>query len=883
MMNVFARLLGQGYDRRKAELERELQDHLELEAEEQRRAGRPADAARYAAHRALGNTLQVAEAAREVWGWAWVDGLIQDLRFGFRILRRNPGFSALAILCLTLGIGANAAVFSWIEGILFRPYPLVVHQERLAAVSGTNRGTTDYDDVSWPDFLDLQKSTTLIDSWIAEKITGSTLSIGDRAEFAVGSMVSANYFDALGVRPFLGRSFRPEEGTGRNAHPVVVISHKLWKNRFGGDLEIIGKTQSLNSVPHTIIGVAPEGFYGTFVGYAFDFWVPTSMQEKFDSTGYKLEDRDARWIEGFVRLKPGVTLAQAQQEVSAVAKRLENDYPASNRGRGLKLFPLWQTPFNNAGSLMPTLGIAVAVVFCVLLIACANVSNLLLVRAFARRHEMTVRLAVGAGRTRLLRQLLTEGMILSALAASGGLVVAYWFRNALVLLVPFRGVPMYLPGTMDWRVLLLSVGVALISTIVFGLVPAIQTSKVDLAAALKAETGGVLGGRGKKRFRSGLVLVQTSLSFVLLVGAGLLLESMQRIRTASPGFSTEHVLVTGVNLFAAGYDQPRARNFENELMDRVQALSGVESAAYGRIPPFSYVTYSSAPIKVNGYQSRVDEQPSVEYNEVSPRYFSTLGIPLVSGREFTRYDDETAPLVAIVNETMAAQFWRGEDPVGKLLEVKDRSMRVVGVAKLAKYRSFVETSRPFFYVPLRQDFSTRVGLFLRTQQGIETMMPAVAREVHSLDPALAVSAMITMREEVDRSTSSQRIAVTMLGVCGVLALLLATVGLYGVMSYVVSQSTRELGLRVALGASTGDVLRLVMSHGLALTAGGVVVGAAAALALTRQLGSLLFNVSPRDPLAFATALVVMALAALVACFLPAWRATQTDPVRALRD
>jgi len=882
-MNLFARLFGNKRDQRKAELERELQDHVELEAEDLRQEGRPADEAGYVAQRTLGNTLQVAEAVDEVWGWVWLDRLMQDLRFGLRILRRNPGFSLLAILCLALGIGANAAVFSWIEGILFRPYPLVVDQDRLVAVTGTNRATNDRDDVSWPDLLDFQRNTTLIDAWIAEKISGATLSIGDRAEWATGSVVSANYFDAIGVRPTLGRSFRPEEGTGRNAHPVVVISHKLWKNRFSGDPEIVGKTQRFNSVPFSIIGVAPEGFYGTFVGYAFDFWVPTSMQEKFDATGYKLEDRGARWIEGFARLKPGVTLSQAQEEVSAVAKRLENDYPATNRGRGIQLFPLWQTPFNNAGALLPTLGVAMGVVFFVLLIACANVSNLLLVRAFARRHEMTVRLAVGAGRSRLLRQLLTEGMILSALAAIGGLAVAYWFRNALVVLVPFRGVPMYLPGTMDWRVLATSVGVALVSTVVFGLVPALQTSKVDLTAALKAETGGVVGGRGKKRFRSGLVLVQVSLSFVLLVGAGLLLKSMQRIRTSSPGFSTEHVLVTGLNLFAAGYNQQQARNFEDELMDRIQALSGLESAAYGRIPPFSYMMYSSAFIKVSGYEPRPDEQPSAEYNEVSPGYFSTLGIPLVSGREFSRNDDETAQPVAIVNETMAAQFWRGEDPVGKLLQVKDRALRVVGVARSAKYRSFVETPRPFFYVPLRQNPSARIGLFLRTQQGIETMMPAVAREVHALDSGLAPSAMITMREQVDRSTSSQRIAVTMLSVCGLLALILAAVGLYGVMSYVVSQSTRELGLRMALGANARDVLRLVMSHGLALTTGGVVLGATAALALARRLGSLLFNVSPHDPSAFATALGVMTVAALVACFFPAWKATRTDPVRALRD
>jgi predicted permease len=359
--------------------------------------------------------------------------LWQDMHFGFRMLRRNPGFSSLAILCLTLGIGANAAVFSWIEGILLRPFPLVTHQERMMAVTGTNRATPGHDDVSWPDFVDFQKNCTLFDAFIVDRIMGTTLAIGDRADRTTASVVSANYFNALGVRPILGRGFEPAEDFGRNAHPVTVISYQMWKERFKGDPGIVGKTQMLNAMPHTIIGVAPEGFYGTFVGWAMQFWVPTSMLETFYPGGSKLEDRGARWIEGFVRLKPGVTPERAQAEISAVAKRLETDYPATNRGRGIRLFPLWQTPFNNAGTLLPTLGIALAVVFFVLLIACANVSNLLLVRAFGRRHEMTVRLSVGAGRDRLLKQLLTEGLILTGLAAAGGLIVANWCRNLLVL------------------------------------------------------------------------------------------------------------------------------------------------------------------------------------------------------------------------------------------------------------------------------------------------------------------------------------------------------------------------------------------------------------------------------------------------------------------
>src|SRR5947208_11341548 len=425
--------------------------------------------------------------------------MFQDLRFGFRMLRRSPGFSLLAILCLMLGIGANAAVFSWIEGILLRPFPLVVDQDRLLAVAGTNRGAAGtMVEVCWPDFQDLARNCTLIDAFIAEKITGTTLSIGDRAERAPGSMVSANYFDAIGVHPMLGRGFEPGEDSRRNAHPVVVISYQMWQDRFRGDPSIIGRTQPLNGLPFTIVGVMPKGFYGTFVGYAFQFWVPASMQPQFDAGVYKLEDRGQRWIEGFARPKPGVTIQQAQAEMSSVMARLENDFPETNRGRALRLFPLWQTPFNNAGALLPTLGIALVVVLSVLLIACANVGNLLLVKALARQQEMTIRLSIGAGRLRLVRQLMTEGIILSAIAAIGGLFVARWLRDAIALLTPPRGgVLLRLPGALDWRVFAVSGGVCIAATMLFGLVPAVLTTRVDLAGALRAEGGGVVGSHGR--------------------------------------------------------------------------------------------------------------------------------------------------------------------------------------------------------------------------------------------------------------------------------------------------------------------------------------------------------------------------------------------------
>ena len=865
------------------DLDDELRSHLEMSAEVNLRKGMsPADARREAL-RSFGGVEQTKEIYREQRGLPMIETTWQDLRFALRMLRRSPGFSLLAILCLTLGIGANAAVFSWIEGILFRPYPAVAHQERLVAIGGTSRDEPRGTPLSWPDFQDLQRSCTLCETLFVSKITGTTLSIGDRAERTTGSIVSANYFDAIGVPPMLGRGFLPGEDQGQSAHPVAVISRQLWQGRFKGDSAIVGKTQRLNGVIHTIVGVAPEGFFGTFVGWGMQFWVPASMEDIFEAGGYKLADRGARWIEAYARLKPGVTLQQAQQEFAAISGRLETEYPATNRGRAIRFWPLWQTPFNNAGTLLPTLEIMLAVVAFVLLIACANVGNLLLVRSFARRHEMSVRLAVGAGRARLWKQLLTEGLVLSLFGAAGGLLVAYWCRHALVLLFPARGgVQMHLPGEIDWRVLALSAGVCLATTLLMGLVPVLQTGKIDLAQSMKMESAGVVSGRERAWVRSGLVLVQVSLSFVLLVGAGLLMQSLLKVRTASPGFNTRGVQDTAIDLLSAGYTPARAQTFQDALLERVRALPGVESAAFAKMTPLSYVSSATAPIVVDGYQPPPEESPTVEYNEVGDDYFVTMGIPLVAGREFTRADDEKATLAAVVNETMAQRYWRGRNPLGERLQLKGRWMQVVGVAKDSKYSSVREKPTPFFFVPLRQNSLRGSVLNIRTPLAPQTMATAIAREVHALDSNVAPYEVITMQEQLDRSTSAQMVAVTLVGILGALALVLAAIGLYGVMSYAVSQSTRELGLRMALGAGTSNLLCLVLSRGLALTGAGMLLGAATALLLTRLLGNLLYEVSPRDPLAFGTAFAVMAVVSLAASFLPAWRATRTDPAQVLR-
>jgi macrolide transport system ATP-binding/permease protein len=442
---------------------------------------------------------------------------------------------------------------------------------------------------------------------------------------------------------------------------------------------------------------------------------------------------------------------------------------------------------------------------------------------------------------------------------------------------------MHLPGEIDWRVLALTAGVSLAATLLIGLVPSIQTSKLDLASALKAESAGVVGAGGKAWVRSSLVLVQVSLSFVLLVVAGLLLQSLQKIRTGSPGFSTQGVLNTAVDLASVGYDVPRARTFQKALADRVSALPGVESVAFARVTPLGFGTFSSTPIEVDGYEPPPNEIPTVEYNEVGPAYFATMGIPLLSGREFTLADDENAALIAVVNETMATRYWRGRNPLSERVKVKGQWMQVVGVAKDSKYSSVREMPKPFFYVPREQTATIGASLNIRTTLPPQTMATALAREIHALDPGLAPFEVITLQEQLERSTSPQKVAVTLVGILGGLAVLLAAIGLYGVMSYAVSQSTRELGLRMALGAGESNLLRLVMSRGLGLTIGGVLLGTVAALTLTRLLGNLLYKVSPRDPLAFGSALLIMLIVALAACFLPAWRAAQTDPARALRE
>jgi len=866
-----------------SDIARELRDHIELDAEEMRARGTAAEEARLTALRRFGNVTLIQEQTREAWGSLWFERLEQDVRFGLRMLRRTPVFSIVAMLCLALGIGGNAAVLSWTEGIVHHPFPAVRDQDQLVAIAGTAKGRPDLDATSWPDFMDLARGTSAFSTFFVSKITGATLTGGDRAVRLVGQLTTANYFDAIGVRPIVGRGFAPGEDIGRGAHPVIVISYRLWQDRFRGNPGVVGSIVDLNGVPHTIIGVTPEAFLGTFVGYAMQFWVPASQQAVFDASGYKLEDRTARWVEGFARLKPGVALATGQAQIAAAARRLEQEFPNADRGRGVRIFALAENPFDNAKVLRPMLRVASIVAVLVLLIVCANIANLLLVRAVARRGEITVRQALGAGKSRLTRQLLTEGLILAVVGTAAGLGLAYLARNALGVFFPPRsGVSLVFAADFNWRVLSLSVGIGLGSTLVFALVPALQLTKVDLAKAIRASATAISGG-SRARLRSALVLVQVGLSVVLLVAAGLMLTSLRRLLTADPGFATTNVMTTAVNLFAAGYDTARAHRFEDELLDGTRAMAGVSSAALAENLPFANRPYDNGPILVDGYEPAKDEQPTADYNAVSPDYFRTLEIPVISGRDFTTADVDTSSRVAIVTRAMAERYWPNTSALGKRLQLRRTSLTIVGVVNDIKYRSLTESPAMLLYVPLSQNRSTAVSLFVRTARAPTIgLARGIVAAIHAADPNVSPYEILTLREQVGRSTSGQRFMVTLLMIFGGLALFLATVGLYGVISYMVSQSRRELGVRTALGATPRQLIGLVVSSGMRLTMAGIALGVITALGTTRLLGDLLFHVSPRDPMVIAGVVGIMAVTSMLACLVPAWRASSLDTMRALR-
>ncbi|MEK6284811.1 MAG: ABC transporter permease [Acidobacteriota bacterium] len=822
-----------------------------------------------------------------------MEGFWQDLRYAARLLTKSPGVTATAIIALALGIGANTAMFSLVNGVLLRPLPGVQGPDQLVTLERTQNGKVQYS-FGYPDYVDYRDHNSSFAGLAAH--CGTPLSFNNGvAERLRGDLVSGNYFSVLGVTPALGRLISPDDDDQPGAHPVAVLSYGLWRRAFGGDPDVEGRSVKLNDTEFTIVGVAGKNFSGTETGGSYDVWIPIKMQvQAMPRTmgRHWFNDRSAGWLGLFGRLKPGVAVEQAQAELSAIARGLEQSYPDTDAGRSVSVLAGVGLDSDDRVSLRNFLALLLAAVLLLLLIACSNVANLLLLRATSRKREIAVKLALGATRGRLVRQLLTEGLMLSLIAGALGLLLAPW---SVELILAFQQPAYGLRGvdiTPDGRVLAFTAALSILTAVVFALAPAWQASKVDLVTSLK--DGAPSSGHRKSRLRGYLVVAQVALSLVLLIGAGLAARTMRKAVTMDRGFDSENMALMSMDLTIRGYTESQGRTFYEELIKRVDALPGVISSSLAKtVPPNDWSDRLSVfhvgeqpPLEL--LRARDDLGVRVDANRIAPRYFQTLGIPLLQGREFTYQDRVGATPVAIINEQLARKLWPEESAIGKRLSVpfwNDASrlpVEIIGVARDTKHRSLLADMPMLLYLPELQCYDGRATLVARTSGDPNALIPAIRGEVDALDRDLTLYAVKTMTQQIESTLWQQRTAAGLIGIFGLLALGLAAIGIYGVIAHSVAQRTREIGIRMALGADAGIVVRMILRQGLLLALTGVAVGLAAAFALTRLMSSLLYGVSATDPVTFAVSSAALIGVALVACLVPARRATKIDPMIALR-
>jgi predicted permease len=704
----------------------------------------------------------------------------------------------------------------------------------------------------------------------------------NRADRVYGQVVSGNYFDVLGVAMAAGRGFTAEEDRSPGTHAVTVISHPLWQRRFGGAPTIVGAQVLVNGKPFTVIGVTNERFQGSVVGLQADLWVPLMMDATINLGSTRLDARGSRSFQGMGRLAPGVPLQQADLEIAGIAAQLEQEFPDSNAGRSAGVLPMWKAPFGATFVLGPVLGALSALVGLVLLIACANVANLLLSRAVARRKEIAIRLSLGASRVRLVRQLLTESLVLGSLAGVLSLAITYWTSGLLMSFLPTTDFPIKLVLGVDPWIVAFTASLGLITGAIFGIAPALQASSPDVVPALKDESLRGTGAPSRSRLRNGLVVAQVAFSILLLIAAGLFVVSLQRAQTMSPGFNPDHVAVASYDLLPNGYTIERARVFHEALLKRAATWPGVRAATMTRRLPLGFSGTSSTTIRIDDYEPKPNEEMGVQYVNVGPDYFATMEIPVVRGREFTFADAGEMSGVAAINETMARRFWAGRDPIGQRIHLGSSDAQVVAVAKDSKYQQIGEKPRSFMYLPILQSARRDATIVLRTSGDPAAILPTIRRAVHDLDANLPLYEMKTMRDQLGMATLTHRMAATLLGVFGILALTLASIGLYSVIAYAVSQRTREIGIRMALGARPRDLLAMVVAQGMRVTLIGVVLGVVGAAGVMRLLANQLFGVSPTDPAIFGGVCALLGAVALAATWMPARRASRIDPMMALR-
>jgi putative ABC transport system permease protein len=872
--------------RREEELEEEIQSHLRMAIRDRMERGENADEAESAARREFGNVGLIKETARGMWGFAWLETLWQDLRYGARTLLKQPGFTLMAILTLALGIGANTAIFSVVKGALLRP-PVLGEPERLLRI--LNRGGGNY--FSFPNYRDLAAGTPSF-SMLAAHCTGHMiLRRGDSMAQVWGEFVTGNFFPALEVRAALGRTFGTEADDATGASPVVVLSHGLWRRRFGADPEVVGKVITLNGEQFTVIGVMPEGFRGTWpLAMAPELWAPLALPQ-LNMGAFFFGDRNQEVVNVFGRLKPEASPTQAQAEVSLGAGRLAKTYPALNPEanqelEGSRVYPIDKLPEFATRALSIFLGLVTVIGGLLLLLVCANVANLLLSRALLRRQEVAIRLALGAGRLRLIRQLLTESALLALAGGAVGCLLTFW-TTSLLRSQRLPSPPIEINATLDSRALVFTLAVSALAGVLFGLAPALHATKFDLVPMLKDDRRGGGGRAALFSLRNLLVVSQVTISLVLLICAGLFTRSLQNANNVDPGFETERMLTVSLDLDAVKYDETRGRLFYRHLLDQFERAPGVRQVSLAEIIPLTD-RIRGAQIAIEGTGAAVGDSQPFLFNTVGPRYFETMGIPLLAGREFSQRDDEGAAPVVIINETMARRFWPGPQlALGRRVRIVERDNvlgpyhEVVGVVKDIKYRSFGEEPRAFFYVSALQNYRQHMALHVRTAGDPNLLRGDVRDRILALNKNLLVE-VATIRENMAMAFLPARVAATVLGLVGVFGLSLAVVGIYGVVSYAVSQRTGEIGLRMALGAESRDILRLIIRKGMALTLIGVGLGAALSLAVTRLLSRILIGVSAADPLTFLAVTLLLTTVALIACWIPARRATKVDPMIALR-
>jgi len=869
-----------GFQRRKRELQEELDAHLQMAIADRVERGEAPEAARQAAAREFGNIPLVQDVTRDMWGQGWLEQFGRDVRYALRQLRKSPGFTITATAMLAVAICANSTVFSWIDGTMLRPIPGARDTGELVSLQRGERNFSPTPPFSYLDYRDLREQNHTFTGILAYHNDWIALTGGAQPERAYIANVTANYFDVLGIKPVLGRFFLAEEETRPDAVSNVVLSYSLWKNRYAADPTIVGKSIELARHPVTVIGVAPEGFVGAAPGLRDDLWVTL---DPLGNDVWRMTHRDTVWLIVIGRLRPGVSRGLAAQDLDTQMRHIVVAYPDQHLGNNqISLDPMWRSPFGANGYMAATLPILLAFAALVLLLTCANVATLTLVRFVSRRRELAIRQSLGAHRMQLVRQMVLEGVVLSIVAGTMALALTMWTSKTFAWFFPANSTPLALNGNMDYKVVIGIAVASLLAGMLCSALPAWRSSHAPAIEVLKAESASVSGGSRNRKLLSGLVVAQIALSLPLLICSGLFLRTLRNLAAANPGFEQDHILTASVGLNIAGYSNDEARLIRHKILDRVSALPGVEVATLTDWIPMTLIQKRTDAYP-EGYVPHPHESLLVENAEVGPRYFESLHIPILEGREFTQDDDQKTPDVIIVDQTAARRFWPGQDPLGKRLRVGGSLFTVVGVAKNSTHTFVNESPEPMVFISHFQHPGFETMVQVKTEGNPADLSPAIENAIHEIDARLPVFDVRSMRVSTQMASTFAVLESTLAGMFALIGLVLAVTGIYGVVAYRTQMRTQEIGIRMALGASRADVLRLVLSQGLWLTGIGLALGLAFALGLTRVIARLLYGIGANDPVTVASVVMLLGAMSLVACYFPAHRAMRRNPVTAIRE